>query len=170
MFKTGNGCRRGRLAAQAVFADNRLGIENLFVRDRTNDAVADINRPQAFFQIDRPGYFYRRGAGVRRKVPGRQIGVIIVDDCLVNMAVIPRELLVIDQVGQSVGSGRVNYRHPRHLINQAQLFQLREGLAEGAGVAEIPARHYNPVRHLPAEALDDAIHNGLLPFEPERIE
>jgi hypothetical protein len=49
MFKAGDGRRRGRLTAQAVFADNRLGIENLFIGDGTDDAVADIDCPQAFF-------------------------------------------------------------------------------------------------------------------------
>jgi hypothetical protein len=107
---------------------------------------------------------------VRRKIPGRQTSVIIIDDRLVDIAVIPRELLVIDQVGQGVGAGSINYRHSRYSIYQAQLFQLRKSLAESAGVAEISAGHHYPVRHLPAEAFDDAIHNGLLPFEPERIE
>ena len=47
-------CRRGRLTAKTVFAYNRLGVANLLVAYRPHDAVANIYRPQAFFQIDRP--------------------------------------------------------------------------------------------------------------------
>ena len=48
--------------------------------------------------------------------------------------------------------------------------QLQEGLAERTGVAEVAAGDDDPVRDLPAQGLDDAVHDRLLAFEPEGIE
>ena len=153
-----------------MFTDQGLGIDDLFIRHGTDDAVANVNRAQAFFQINRTRYLDRRGAGVRREVARRQVGIIRVDDRLIDMAIIPAELLVIDQVGQRIGAGRVDNRHPGDALDQTQLFQFPEGLAEGAGITQVAAGHDDPVGYLPAEAFDDTIHDGFLPFEPERIE
>ena len=54
--------------------------------------------------------------------------------------------------------------------HQAQLDQLAERLAERADVAQVAARHDDPVGHLPAQGLEHAVHDRLLPFEPERID
>jgi hypothetical protein len=44
------------------------------------------------------------GARVRRKVPRRQVGIVRVDDLLIDVAAVPDELLVVDQIGQRVGA------------------------------------------------------------------
>ena len=48
--------------------------------------------------------------------------------------------------------------------------QLVERLAEGAGVAEVSAGHGDPVGRLPAQPLQHAEHDRLLPFQPEGVD
>ena len=55
-------------------------------------------------------------------------------------------------------------------FDQAQLGQLDERLAEGADVAEVAAGHDDPVGHLPAQRLQHAVHDRLLPFQPEGVD
>jgi len=58
----------------------------------------------------------------------------------------------------------------RRALDQAQVDQLDKGLAKGADVAEVAAGHHDPVGHLPAQRLQDAIHDRLLPLQTEGID
>ncbi len=100
-----------------MFADNRFCIENFFISDRSADGVTYINRPQTLFQINGAGDFYRRCAGMRRKVLSGQPGIIVVNDSLINAAVIPGEFLFVDQLGQCVGAGGIYNRHSWYSLN-----------------------------------------------------
>ena len=48
--------------------------------------------------------------------------------------------------------------------------QFAERLAERAGVAQVAAGHDDPVGHFPAQALEHAVHDRLLAFQPEGID
>ena len=48
--------------------------------------------------------------------------------------------------------------------------QLDERLAEGADVAQVAAGHDDPVGHFPAQRLQHAEHDRLLPFEAEGVD
>lgn len=128
-----------------------------------------ISSAEALFQIYRAGYLNRRCAGVRGEIASRQVRIKLVDYRLVNPAAVPPELLVVEKVRQGIGPGRVYYRHPWDAPYQAQLLELEKHLAERTGVTQIATRDDNPVGHIPAQLLDDAKHNRLLPFEPKRV-
>ena len=51
-----------------------------------------------------------------------------------------------------------------------KVHQFGECLAETRHVAEVPARHHDPVRNFPAQRFEDAIHDRLLAFEAEGID
>ncbi len=50
---------------------------------------------------------------------------------------------------QRVGPGRVDHGQARHAIDQPQLVQFVKRLAKRAAVAQVAARHDDPIRHLP---------------------
>ena len=58
----------------------------------------------------------------------------------------------------------------RRALHQAELPELDEGLAKRADVAQVAARHHDPVRHLPAQGFQHPEHDCLLPFEPEGVD
>jgi len=99
---------------------------------------------------------------VRREIAGRQVVVVVVDDLLIDVAIVPDEFLVVDQIGERVGAGGVDDGHARDAVDQAELLEFAKGLAEGAGVAQVAAGDDDPVGNLPAEALDDTIHDGMV--------
>ena len=68
------------------------------------------------------------------------------------------------------GAGGVDDRQARDPVDQAEVLQLDERLAEGARVAEVAAGHDDPVGGLPAEGLEDPVHDRLLAFEAERVD
>ena len=98
VLETGDRRGGGRLAAQAVLADQGLGVADLGVGDCSDDAVAHVQGAEALLEVDRPRDLDGRGAGVRREVPGRQVRVVVVDDLPVDVAAVPAQALVVDQV------------------------------------------------------------------------
>ena len=81
-----------------------------------------------------------------------------------------RSFLLLTRCGQGVGAGGVDDGQARDAVDEAELFEFGEGLAEGAGVAEVAAGDDDPVGQFPAELFEDAVHDGLLAFEPEGVE
>ena len=71
---------------------------------------------------------------------------------------------------ERVRAGGVDDRQARHALEQAEVLQLDERLAEGADVAEVAAGHDDPVGRLPGQRLEDAVHDRLLPFEAEGVD
>ena len=61
VLESGDGRGGGRFAAEAVEADLGLGVDDLVIGDGQHNAVADIQGPQAFCEVDRPGDFDGRG-------------------------------------------------------------------------------------------------------------
>ena len=78
--------------------------------------------------------------------------IVAVDLGLVRPAAVPAQAVLLVELIERVGPGRVDDGQPRRPVDQAQLRQLDERLAERADVAEVAARHDDPVRHLPAAA------------------
>ena len=83
---------------------------------------------------------------------------------------VPAQALALVELEERVGPGGVDDRQPRGVLDQAQVHQLDERLAEGGRVAEVAAGHDDPVGHLPAQRLQDAVHDRLLAFEAERVD
>ena len=105
-----------------------------------------------------------------RRAAGVELGVVVVGDRRVGPAAVPAQAALLVQLVERVGAGGVDHGQPRHAVDQAELVQLGEGLAERAGVAQVAAGHDDPVGHLPAQAFEHAEHDRLLPFQPEGID
>ncbi len=68
------------------------------------------------------------------------------------------------------GAGGLDGGQLREAVDQADLVEFGQGLAEGAGVAEIAARKGDHVRHPPAELLHQLEDDGLLAFQAEGVD
>src|SRR6185437_7196988 len=160
----------GRFAAQPAGADLRLGVQDLLVGRLADYAVADLERPQAFVQVHRTVDF--NGAGDSRGPAFLlvELAVIARDPRRFGRPPIPAQAPLLVKLVERIGAGGVDHGQPRNAIDQAKLLQLGEGFAEGAGAAEVPARHDDPVGNLPAQGFKHAEHDRLLAFEPERID
>ena len=97
-------------------------------------------------------------------------GVESLDERGVHRAAVPTQAAALDELVQRIGPGGIDHRQPRDAVDQAQLVQLVEGLAEGAGVAQVAAGDDDPVGHFPAQAFQHPVHDRLLPFQAEGID
>src|SRR6516165_5081943 len=59
----------------------------------------------------------------------------------------------------NVGAGGIDHCEPRPASNKAEFGKLSERLAEAADVAEVSARHQDPVGHFPAQRFEHAEHD-----------
>ena len=75
-----------------------------------------------------------------------------------------------DQLLERPRPGRVDHRQPGHAIDQAQVLQLDQRLAERARVPQVAPGHHDPVGDLPPQPLEDPEDDRLLPLQPERID
>ena len=75
-----------------------------------------------------------------------------------------------DELFECPGAGRVDHRQAGDPVDQAEVLELDEGLAECARVAQVAAGNDDPVGDLPAHPFQDAVHDRFLAFEPERID
>ena len=121
-------------------------------------------------QIDRPVDLDGAGDGRGPALLGVHLAVELARCRCCRAAAVPPQAALLDQFVERVGPGGVDHRQPRHAVDQAQLVQLVEGLAEGAGVAQVAAGDDDPVGHFPAEALQHPVHDRLLPFQAEGID
>ena len=75
-----------------------------------------------------------------------------------------------DELVEGLGAGGVDDGQAGDPVDQAEMLELDERLAEGAGVAEVAAGHDDPVGRLPGQGLQDPVHDRLLAFEAERVD
>jgi hypothetical protein len=85
-------------------------------------------------------------------------------------AVLPADAADLVQLVQRIGAARVDHGQPRQAVDQSQAVQFRKRFAEGARVAQVAARHHDPVGHFPTQRLEHPVHDRLLAFEPERVD
>ncbi len=160
----------GRFAAQAKAADDALGLHDGLIAHLPHDAIADIHRPQAFLEVYRPRNLNRRRHGFGPVAAGVEVAVIIVDGRLIHPSIMEADAPAFVEVVKRIGPGSVDNRHTRNPVNESQVGQFGEGLAEGAGIAEVAAGGDNPVGRMPLQAFEHAVHNRLLAFEAEGVQ
>ena len=170
-FGSGDAGGAGGFAAEAAGSDLGFGFQDQFVRDLTHDTVADFECSQALQQVDRAvdldGSCERRGSAV--------VGVHLREEFVgddfrcVEPAAVPTQLVLLEELIQRVRAGGIDDRQTRDAIDEAQLFQLGERLAERARVAEVPARHHDPIGDFPVQTFEHSEHDRLLAFQPERV-
>ena len=97
-------------------------------------------------------------------------GEVLVRDPHRRIPAVPAQAALLVELVERVGAGRVDHRQPRHALDQPERLEFGKRLAEGARVAQVAARHDDPVGRLPRERLEHAEHDRLLAFEPERID
>jgi hypothetical protein len=105
-----------------------------------------------------------------RGSPASMWRIVAIDRDWSRLAAVPAQPLLLVQLIEACSPGGVDHRQPRDAGDQAQARAARERLAERAGVAEVPAGHDDPVGHLPAQRLQHAVHDRLLPFQPEGVD
>lgn len=96
VFEARNGRGGSRFAAEAIETDLGLGVDDFLVGNGEDYAVTDLQGPQAFFEVYRPGDLDCRRAGVRRKFLRGQLGIEILNHFVVHMPAIPAQLLVVE--------------------------------------------------------------------------
>lgn len=169
-FGTRHACSTRGFAADPASADPCLRVHDLLVTDLANQAVTEVERSQAFLEVD--GTIDLDGGRDRRRLQvfGVEMVVVGLGDLRVGQAIVPGHAVGIDELVEGLGTGGVDHGEPRNPINQAKVLEFNEGFAEGARVSEVAAGYHDPVGRLPGESLQDPIHDGLLTFEPERVD
>lgn len=168
--EAGDGGGGGGLAAEAVAADEGLGFEDFIIGDFGNDALHDVEGAEGFFEVDGAGNLDGAGEGVRVVVGFVHAGVEAFDLGHVDVAVVPGDAEGVDDGGEGVGAAGVDDGEARDFVDEAEVAEFLEGFAEGGAVTEVAAGDDDPVRHVPGEAFEDAVHDGFLAFEAEGID
>ena len=71
---------------------------------------------------------------------------------------------------EGIGALGLHSGQARHPVDEAQLLELAEGLAEGAGVAQVARWQDDPVGRFPAQLLHRLEDDALLPLQAEGVE
>ena len=170
LLRAGHTRGAGRLAAKTAGSHLCLGVENLLLRDFADHAIADFERPQALVEIHGPVDLDGAGNRVGPFLVAVELVVVVAGGREIGPAAFPAEATVVIELVEGVGAGGVDHGQPGNAVDQAELAKFGEGLAEGARVAEVAARHHDPVGNLPPHRLEHPIHNRLLAFESERVD
>jgi hypothetical protein len=150
---------------------SRTSVRNpaTLAANRAHDAVTAVDRAERLRQVDRAVDLNRAGEGIGVLAARVEVCVVSVDSGLVELPAVPAEVVLLVKLVEGIRAGGVNYREPRNASNQSEFREFGESLREARRVAEIAARHDNPIRHLPPQRFQHAEHDRLLPFQPEGV-
>src|SRR2546429_5932186 len=149
--RAGHAGRARRLASDAGAVHDRLGLENLLVRDGGDDAVRLPNRTH------RP-VVGRRVADVDRAGDGVRLDTVT-----------PREPLPETRREGSRPFG-LHRREPRRVADEPPLARFGERLPERRRVAKVARGQHDPVRRRPVELLQQLEHDRLLSLDAKRVD
>ena len=76
----------------------------------------------------------------------------------------------LHQVEERRGSSGLNYGEARHLVDEAELVQFAQGLAEGGGITQIAAGEDDPVGWIPVALIQHFDDDRLLAFDAEGVD
>ena len=143
----------GRLATDPTCSDLCLRIKNLLIAHLADNPIANVQGPQAFFQvhrtIDLDGACNRIGLGFA------PIELIVVPTRCFHprSSAIPAQVSLVIEHIERVSSRCVDHCQSRHLGNQSQFLELDECFSKRAAVAQIPPWNDDPIGYLPTQGL-----------------
>ena len=151
LFRSGHRAAARRFRADSGRIDHRFRVHDLLLGHGFDHAVAPFEAAQGLFPRNR---------------------VADLDRCRDGFGVFDRFVggMVLPHLVERGGTGGLNHRDTRNLVDDAEVVQLLHALGERGVVAEVASRNHEPVRHLPVELLEHFKADRLLPFDPERVD
>ncbi len=89
---------------------------------------------------------------------------------MIDIAAVPTNTAAFVQFVQRVGAGGIDDGQAWNAGDQSMFLQFHERFAKRAAVAQVSAGNNDPIGNFPTQCFQDAEHDRLLAFQPERID